>query len=151
MFRMLHDMNFTYDSSLPAMENSPPFWPYTLDYKMNHNCVIPPCATKSFPGKVISRAPIPIFSEQVPNSMGGGDQYCLLLKVFGKYHWFIGLDRMAKDVPWLTAAPIQLNRSQWKTFWWTILIAIINPTGNHFPCLATSISQVDLYEVGNHP
>jgi len=50
MFQMLHDMNFTYDSSLPVRENNPPYWPYTLDYKINHDCIIPPCATRSFPG-----------------------------------------------------------------------------------------------------
>jgi len=50
MFEMLYETNFTYDSSLPVFENSPPFWPYTLDYALNHECMIPPCPTKSFPG-----------------------------------------------------------------------------------------------------
>lgn len=51
MFKMLHDSNFTYDSSLPVYENRPPSWPYTLDYKLFHDCMIPPCPTKSYPGK----------------------------------------------------------------------------------------------------
>lgn len=49
-FEMLHEDNFTYDSSMPVFENSPPFWPYTLDYSINHECMIAPCPTKSFPG-----------------------------------------------------------------------------------------------------
>ncbi|OTF69346.1 hypothetical protein BLA29_007758, partial [Euroglyphus maynei] len=48
-FEMLHEENFTYDSSMPVFENSPPFWPYTLDYTINHECMIAPCPTKSFP------------------------------------------------------------------------------------------------------
>ncbi|RWS29662.1 hypothetical protein B4U80_02750 [Leptotrombidium deliense] len=50
MFEMLHDANFTYDSSMPVFDNKPPFWPYTLDYTINHECMISPCPTKSFPG-----------------------------------------------------------------------------------------------------
>lgn len=50
MFEMLYDANFTYDSSMPIFENSPPLWPYTLDYQLNHECMITPCPTKSFPG-----------------------------------------------------------------------------------------------------
>lgn len=53
MFKMLHDFNFTYDSSMPVYENRPPSWPYTLDYKIFHDCMIPPCPTKSYPGKRI--------------------------------------------------------------------------------------------------
>jgi hypothetical protein len=50
MFKMLHDFNFTYDSSMPVYENRPPSYPYTLDYKIFHDCMIPPCPTKSYPG-----------------------------------------------------------------------------------------------------
>ncbi|XP_013782871.1 uncharacterized protein LOC106467097 [Limulus polyphemus] len=50
MFQMLHEANFTYDSSLPVYQHNPPFWPYTFDYSINHECAIPPCPTKSFPG-----------------------------------------------------------------------------------------------------
>ncbi|XP_073825919.1 chitin deacetylase-like 5 isoform X24 [Musca autumnalis] len=50
MFKMLYDSNFTYDSSMPVYENRPPSWPYTLDYKIFHDCMIPPCPTKSYPG-----------------------------------------------------------------------------------------------------
>lgn len=50
-YEMLYDANFTYDSSLPVFENNPPYWPYTFDYAMNHECMITPCPSKSFPGK----------------------------------------------------------------------------------------------------
>uniref|UniRef100_A0A1Y1L861 Chitin-binding type-2 domain-containing protein n=2 Tax=Photinus pyralis TaxID=7054 RepID=A0A1Y1L861_PHOPY len=50
MFKMLYDSNFTFDSSMPIYENKPPSWPYTLDYKLFHDCMIPPCPTRSYPG-----------------------------------------------------------------------------------------------------
>ncbi|XP_026477754.1 uncharacterized protein LOC113383720 [Ctenocephalides felis] len=50
MYKMLYDQNFTYDSSMPVYENRPPSWPYTLDYKIFHDCMIPPCPTRSYPG-----------------------------------------------------------------------------------------------------
>ena len=34
----------------PGPQNKPPSWPYTLDYKIFHDCMIPPCPTKAFPG-----------------------------------------------------------------------------------------------------
>ena len=49
-FEMLWEGNFTYDSSMPVFENNPPFYPYTLDYAISHECMITPCPTKSFPG-----------------------------------------------------------------------------------------------------
>lgn len=55
-FEMLHENNFTYDSSMPVFENSPPFWPYTFDYSINHECMIAPCPTKSFPGLFLNKA-----------------------------------------------------------------------------------------------
>ncbi|GAB6019417.1 Cytidine deaminase 5 [Chamberlinius hualienensis] len=49
-YAMLYDNNFTYDSSMPVYENKPPYWPYTLDYSIPHECMIPPCPTHSYPG-----------------------------------------------------------------------------------------------------
>ncbi|KPM07572.1 hypothetical protein QR98_0060690 [Sarcoptes scabiei] len=49
-FEMLYEANFTYDSSLPVFDNNPPFWPYTFDYPINHECMIEPCPTRTFPG-----------------------------------------------------------------------------------------------------
>jgi len=50
MFSMLYEANFTYDSSMPIYENRPPSFPYTMDYKIHHDCMIPPCPNKAFPG-----------------------------------------------------------------------------------------------------
>lgn len=49
-FEMLYEANFTYDSSLPVLDNKPPYWPYTFDYALGHECMIPPCPTHSYPG-----------------------------------------------------------------------------------------------------
>lgn len=61
-FEMLHAENFTYDSSMPVFENQPPFWPYTLDYAINHECMIAPCPTKSFPGTQFITGVFTLFS-----------------------------------------------------------------------------------------
>ncbi|XP_075676890.1 uncharacterized protein LOC113790217 isoform X3 [Dermatophagoides pteronyssinus] len=50
MFEMLHQANFSYDSSLPVYDIDPPYWPYTLDYSINHDCMIEPCPSNSYPG-----------------------------------------------------------------------------------------------------
>ena len=51
MFEMAYDANFTYDSSMPIYENNPPPFPFTFDYKIAQDCMIPPCPEKSYPGK----------------------------------------------------------------------------------------------------
>ena len=50
MFSMLYEANFTYDSSMPIYDNKPPTFPYTMDYKLAHDCMIPPCPNKAYPG-----------------------------------------------------------------------------------------------------
>ena len=50
MFSMLYEANFTYDSSMPIYDNKPPTFPYTMDYKLSHDCMIPPCPNKAYPG-----------------------------------------------------------------------------------------------------
>lgn len=54
-FQMLMDGNFSYDSSISIFDNSPPFWPYTLDFAfdMQHDCMISPCPTRSYPGEIL--------------------------------------------------------------------------------------------------
>ena len=51
MYEMMYEANFTYDSSMPIYENNPPPFPFTFDYKIGHDCMIPPCPEKSYPGK----------------------------------------------------------------------------------------------------
>ena len=53
MFSMLYEANFTYDSSMPIYDNKPPTFPYTMDYKLSHDCMIPPCPNKAYPGEII--------------------------------------------------------------------------------------------------
>ena len=50
MFSMLYEANFTYDSSMPIYDNIPPTFPYTMDYKLSHDYMIPPCPNKAYPG-----------------------------------------------------------------------------------------------------
>lgn len=52
MFEMLKETNFSYDSSMPVYDINPPFWPYTLDYSLGHECMIEPCPTHSIPCKL---------------------------------------------------------------------------------------------------
>ena len=47
MFDVLEKYGFYYDSSISTLT---PSWPYTLDYKMEQSCPLPPCAEKSHPG-----------------------------------------------------------------------------------------------------
>ncbi|KAH9528626.1 chitin binding [Dermatophagoides farinae] len=49
-FQMLMDANMTYDSSISIFDNAPPYWPYTLDFGIQHDCMITPCPTRSYPG-----------------------------------------------------------------------------------------------------
>lgn len=50
MFEMLKEANFSYDSSMPVYDIDPPYWPYTLDHSINHECMIEPCPSHSIPG-----------------------------------------------------------------------------------------------------
>jgi len=50
MFEAMAKCGITYDTSLPAGENKPPLWPYTLDYKSIQRCKIEPCPKHSHPG-----------------------------------------------------------------------------------------------------
>lgn len=37
-FLMMKEFGFVYDSSIIAPHSTVPLWPYTLDYKLPHNC-----------------------------------------------------------------------------------------------------------------
>lgn len=37
-FLMMKEFGFVYDSSIVAPTVDPPYWPYTLDHKLPHNC-----------------------------------------------------------------------------------------------------------------
>ena len=38
-FLMMQEFGFVYDATVVAPLADPPFWPYTLDYKMPHQCI----------------------------------------------------------------------------------------------------------------
>ncbi|XP_063376788.1 chitin deacetylase 1 [Cydia fagiglandana] len=49
-FKVLEDFGFVYDSSVGVPPSPVPVWPYTLDYKIPHECKSGTCPTKTFPG-----------------------------------------------------------------------------------------------------
>ncbi|EFX88070.1 hypothetical protein DAPPUDRAFT_41891, partial [Daphnia pulex] len=50
-FIALNNLGMNFDSSLPSIKFSdPPVWPYTLDYGITQDCVIPPCGNETHPG-----------------------------------------------------------------------------------------------------
>lgn len=38
-FLMMQEFGFVYDATIVAPFADPPYWPYTLDYKMPHKCM----------------------------------------------------------------------------------------------------------------
>ncbi|KAL4711499.1 hypothetical protein ACJJTC_000515 [Scirpophaga incertulas] len=51
-FLMMQEFGFVYDSTVVAPLADPPYWPYTLDYKMPHRCLENNqlCPTRSYAG-----------------------------------------------------------------------------------------------------
>ncbi|KAG8244659.1 Cda4p [Homalodisca vitripennis] len=49
-YEVVEDFGFIYDSSVGVPPLRTPVWPYTLDYKISHECKSGTCPTKSFPG-----------------------------------------------------------------------------------------------------
>uniref|UniRef100_A0A1B0CP06 Putative peritrophin-1 n=1 Tax=Lutzomyia longipalpis TaxID=7200 RepID=A0A1B0CP06_LUTLO len=49
-YKVIEDFGYVYDSSVTVPPQSHPVWPYTLDYKIPHECKSGTCPTKSFPG-----------------------------------------------------------------------------------------------------
>lgn len=49
-YEVLEDFGYIYDSSISIPPLRTPIWPYTLDYKIPHECKSGTCPTKSFPG-----------------------------------------------------------------------------------------------------
>lgn len=47
----MEDFGYIYDSSITVPPQPVPVWPYTLDYKVPHECKSGTCPTKTFPGK----------------------------------------------------------------------------------------------------
>lgn len=49
-YEVMEDFGYIYDSSISVPPLRVPIWPYTLDYKIPHECKSGTCPTKSFPG-----------------------------------------------------------------------------------------------------
>lgn len=49
-YKVTEDFSFIYDSSISAPASPIPVWPYTLDYKIPHECKSNTCPNKIFPG-----------------------------------------------------------------------------------------------------
>ncbi|ENN82894.1 hypothetical protein YQE_00734, partial [Dendroctonus ponderosae] len=49
-YKVLEEFGYIYDSSVGVPALPIPVWPYTLDYKIPHECKSGTCPTKSFPG-----------------------------------------------------------------------------------------------------
>ncbi|OQV16218.1 hypothetical protein BV898_09702 [Hypsibius exemplaris] len=49
-FKMMYMNDFFFDSSMPVFESEPPFFPFTLDCRINNYCMIDPCPNNSYPG-----------------------------------------------------------------------------------------------------
>lgn len=51
-FLMMSEFGFVYDASIVAPFSDPPLWPYTLDYKIPHQCASTGqmCPTRTYPG-----------------------------------------------------------------------------------------------------
>jgi len=49
-FNVLIEEGFVWDSSISTKETDFPIWPYTLDYRIPHECKIKSCPKKAYPG-----------------------------------------------------------------------------------------------------
>ncbi|KAI8439532.1 hypothetical protein MSG28_013280 [Choristoneura fumiferana] len=71
-FLMMQEFGFVYDASIVAPAIDPPYWPYTLDYKIPHMCTGTNqyCPTRSYAGSW----------EMVINPLINGDTSCTTLQ-----------------------------------------------------------------------
>merc|ERR1711872_457529 len=68
MFEAMARCGIDYDTSLPAAENNPPMWPYTLNYASTQECKIGPCPKNSHKG--LWEVPMVYYNdEQTPPSV----------------------------------------------------------------------------------
>lgn len=67
-YKVLEDFGYIYDSSIGISPLKVPIWPYTLDYKIPHECKAGTCPTKSFQGNEIDDAGLVFFVIQSKTS-----------------------------------------------------------------------------------
>lgn len=49
-YKVIEDFGYIYDSSVTVEPQAIPVWPYTLDFKIPHECKSGTCPTRTFPG-----------------------------------------------------------------------------------------------------
>ncbi|XP_045480332.1 chitin deacetylase 1 [Harmonia axyridis] len=49
-YKVIEDFGYIFDSSISVPPTDIPVWPYTLDYKIPHECKSGTCPTRSYPG-----------------------------------------------------------------------------------------------------
>lgn len=70
-YKVIEDFGFIYDSTVTVPPKTLPLWPYTLDYKIPHECKSGTCPTKSFPGIW----EVPLNSHYIESNEGGQCPY----------------------------------------------------------------------------
>lgn len=66
-YQVIEDFGYIYDSSINIPQSKIPIWPYTLDYKIPHECKSGTCPNRSFPGVW----EVPLNSHYVEDFEGG--------------------------------------------------------------------------------
>ncbi|KAK9882990.1 hypothetical protein WA026_001205 [Henosepilachna vigintioctopunctata] len=93
-FLMMKEFGFEYDSSIIAPVSNPPYWPYTMDFKMPHKCSANQnCPTRSYPGlweMVINPLEAQQYScplvDSCPSHLSGDDIYSILMHNFKRHY-----------------------------------------------------------------
>lgn len=73
-YKVIEDFGYIYDSSIVVPPSPIPVWPYTLDYKIPHECKSGTCPNKIFPGVW----EVPMNTHYV-ESFEGGSKLCKIL------------------------------------------------------------------------
>ncbi|XP_053610849.1 chitin deacetylase 1 isoform X1 [Plodia interpunctella] len=94
-FLMMQEFGFVYDASVVAPYASPPYWPYTLDYKMPHRCTgnNQYCPTRSYAGlwemvinPLMHNNHVCATLEYCPTNFTRDDVYNVLLNNFKRHY-----------------------------------------------------------------
>nr|CAH7720606.1 unnamed protein product [Callosobruchus chinensis] len=94
-FLMMKEFGFLYDSSIVVPFSNPPLWPYSLEYRIPHNCSENDqlCPTRSYPGLwelPINQLEASTYScvtiDSCPNIVSPNDVYKLLMHNFRRHY-----------------------------------------------------------------
>ncbi|GJQ73260.1 hypothetical protein Trydic_g13634 [Trypoxylus dichotomus] len=95
-FLMMKEFGFIYDSSIIAPITDPPYWPYTLDHKIPHNCTeeTQKCPSRSYPGLwemvlnqlSVSKDVICSTVDACPRELSGDNMYEILVRNFKRHY-----------------------------------------------------------------